>query len=107
MPEFPSCRPPEGPSSDRAVLDRSALESEVEVITNGEPYRSNGSENHTRRVGRPSLHFGNQAAMVRWGTGPKALWLCVTDFRRVCRFEKHLLVGAETPKNETHRWVGC
>ena len=55
----------------------------------------------------PSLHFGNQAAMVRGETGPKALWLCVTDFRRVCRFEKHLLVGAETPKNVTHRWVGC
>lgn len=38
--------------------------------------------------------------MVR-GTGPKALWLCVTDFRRFCRFEKRLLVGAETPKNES------
>ena len=34
----------------------------------------------------------------RLGDRWKALWLCVTDFRRVCRFEKHL-VGAETPKS--------
>lgn len=33
------------------------------------------------------------------GNRSKALWLCVTDFRRLCRFEKHLWVGAETPKN--------
>jgi len=39
------------------------------------------------------------------GNRSKALWLCVTDFRRVCLFEKRL-VGAETPKNVARggRW---
>jgi len=40
-------------------------------------------------VYQTSLHFGNQAAMAG-GNRPKALWLCVIDFRRLCLFEKRL-----------------
>ena len=32
------------------------------------------------------------------GTGPKALWLCVTDFRQFCRFEKRVLGGSRDTK---------